>query len=100
MSYATVRWHWLGHALEATWRNGRITDSMASASTKILLEEWDQAARGGDVSGYAQQGPRRNHLVTIPSFLGLVRQYADEVVSVETDYEPPAEDQADKQAIH
>jgi hypothetical protein len=96
MSYATVRWRWRVYEMQATWRDGKLE---ADEVAKLLLAEWDQRARGLDTSGLAAPSVRFNHLTTIPSFLGLVRAYADSVVSVQTDH---AEffGSADKQAIY
>jgi hypothetical protein len=83
MSYATVSWRWKVYVFQATWRDGKIEGDRV---TKVLLEEWSARSRGVNTSGPAAPPVRRGHLTTIPSFLGLVRLHADEVLSVETDY--------------
>lgn len=82
MTYATVRFRRRGVELEATWRDGKIE---ADRTTKALLEDWSHRSRGMDTSGMAAPSVRKNHLTTIPSFLGLVRLHADEVLGVKTD---------------
>lgn len=95
MSYATVRWRWHAFEFQATWRDGKLE---CDRTAKVLLDEWDQRARGLDTSGMAAPSVRFNHLTTIPSFLGLVRAYADDVLGVQTDYDVVSG--ADKQAIY